>query len=109
MFPPPDRHIRENTQLVHVDREIRICHHPRQGVHDEIRVAAAREIKCEMVSRTVERAKKWNSLNVVEMEMAEEDVCVDRLVAVFLLKVIAEVADAGSAVENQNLICVGSD
>ena len=62
-----------------------------------------------MVSRIVERAKKWNSLNVVEVEMAEEDVCADRLVAVFLLKVITEVADAGSAVENQNLIGVGSD
>ena len=62
-----------------------------------------------MVSRIVERAKKWHTLNMIEVEMAEEDVRADRLIAVFLLELIPQIANSGSAVENQNLIRVGSN
>jgi hypothetical protein len=40
-------------QLRHVDREIRIGHHPGKRIHHKVRVTPSREIKSEMVFRVI--------------------------------------------------------
>src|SRR5437867_7424690 len=62
-----------------------------------------------MILRIVKRAKKGNALDMVEMKMAEENVSVDRPAAELLLKLVSEKAESGPAIENKNLIRVGSD
>jgi hypothetical protein len=41
--------------------------------------------------------------------MAEKNVSADGLIAELLLEFISEITNSGSAIEDQNLICVGSD
>src|SRR5437762_10706769 len=96
-------------QLRHVYREVGVRHHARQRVHDEICITAACKIKREMVSWIVERTKERNPLNVVEVEMAEENVRADRLVAELLLQLTSEQANACAAIENEDLVRVGSN
>src|SRR5207253_5629483 len=96
-------------KLRHVDREVRVCHHARKGVHHEVRVAPAGKIEGEVITRIVERPKKRDTLDVIQMKVAEKNVSADRFIAEFLLELVSEITNAGSAVENQNLIRVGSD
>src|SRR5436189_112371 len=96
-------------KLGHVDGKVRIGHHTRQRVHHEVGIAPAGKIKREMVLRVIERAKKRNTLDMIEMEMAEKNVSADRLVAELLLEFISEVTNSGSTIEDQNLIGVGPD
>ena len=62
-----------------------------------------------MVLRVVERPKKGNALDMIEMKMAEENVSADRFVAELLLELISEITNSSPAIKDQNLVCVGSD
>ena len=46
---------------------------------------------------------------MIEMKMAEKNMSAYRLVAEFLLKFISEITNSSSAIEDQNLIGIGSD
>src|SRR5437899_6604794 len=81
-------------KLRHVDRKVRVRHHPRQRVHYQVCVAAAGKIKREMVLRIIERPKEGNALNMIEMKMAEENVSADRVVAELLLEFISQITNS---------------
>ena len=46
---------------------------------------------------------------MIQVKVAEKDMGADRFIAEFLLELVSEITNAGSAVENQNLIRVGPD
>src|SRR5579863_5523565 len=62
-----------------------------------------KRVKVEIVLRVVERLKKRNPLNVVPVIVGEENVCFDTLVPELREKLFAERAQAGAAVEDQDL------
>jgi hypothetical protein len=62
-----------------------------------------------MVTRIVQRAKERNALNVVEMEMTEENMRIDRFVAELQLELSSEKTNTCSTVEDQDLVRIGAD
>src|SRR5262245_37366978 len=96
-------------QIRHVHGKVGIRHHARECVHNEVRLAPSCKIKREVILRTVERAKEWNALNVVEMKMAKENMRADGVVAEFFEELVSQEADAGASGENQNLVRVRPD
>jgi hypothetical protein len=57
-----------------------------------------------MVVRVVQRTKEWNTLDVIEVKMAEKDVSANGLIPEFLFQLLSKQPDSGTAVEDQNLI-----
>jgi hypothetical protein len=76
-------------QFRHIDRKVRIRHHPGERVHYQVGIAASCEIEREMVSWVVEWTKKRNALDMIQMEMTEENMGADGLVSKLLLKLLA--------------------
>src|SRR6266404_7355428 len=56
-----------------------------------------------VVRAGVKRSEEGDTLNVVPMEMGEKDVRVNGTVLVFLDQLLAQIAEAGAAVENIDL------
>jgi hypothetical protein len=59
-----------------------------------------------MVVRVVQRTKEWNTLDVIEVKMAEEDMSANGLIPELLLQLLSKQPDSGTAVEDQNLITI---
>jgi hypothetical protein len=93
-------------QVRHIDREIRTRHQAGQRIHAR-RSPASGKVEREVIPGIVQRPEKRDALNMVEMEMAEENMSFDGIVAKLLLQVVSEQTKPGSTVENENLVGVG--
>jgi len=62
-----------------------------------------------MISGIVQRAKKRNALNMVQMKVTKENMSADGSVCELLLKFIPEETKARASIKNENLIGVGAD
>src|SRR6185295_1435563 len=96
-------------QIRNIHREVGIRHHCGEGVTAKLSVVPFCEVKGEMVARIVQRPKKRNPLDVVQMKMAEEDMTLDGIAVELVLQLLSQEANAGSAIKNENLVVVRSD
>ena len=77
-------------QLRHIDREVGVRHHSGERIHDEIGVATAGKVEREVILRIVQRPEERDALNMIEMEMAKEDMRPNRTIAELLFELFSE-------------------
>jgi len=90
----------------HIHREVGICHHSRERIHDYVCIASSSEIKREVIAWVVERPKKGDALYMVQMKMAEKNMSAYGVITELLQQFISEEPNACPAIKDEDLIRV---
>ena len=92
----------------HVDREVRVGHLLFQGLLHAAVVELV-GVKEELVLRVVERREEGDALDVVPVVVGQEDAGLDGLLAELFFQRVAERADAGAAVEDEEVAALSAE